>query len=332
MSLKLLLLATAASATVPYRAPYDNSRHDRPNLQQTRIKKTTTAYTTSTTSTLTTHRTLHRLRGGQQPRVPPALPKWLQKRLPEMTNSPSDPDRATAATLMRKRGIANVVKAAELLRAAHRRDPENAELKLELADAICTVIRIKTNANSLVIEGTQDSPAFKQVWGKLGAEALPLAVDARKAMPSSVKALAVHADAFMFYSSSKGIVKQALTGVGKKYIALAKELCKHPEHDSCVGEVFLGGFFNVAPWPVGSKQKAASHLAAGAKRAPTKRNLYYVAVVAYQMGDYAKAKDAFARAIKTPVCKDPSSTEMDIADFLAKESQRGLRLAEEALV
>ena len=47
------------------------------------------------------------------------------------------------------------------------------------ADAINTIIRIKTNANSLVIEGTQDCPAFKKIWGSLGGEALPLATDAR---------------------------------------------------------------------------------------------------------------------------------------------------------
>ena len=152
-----------------------------------------------------------------------------------------DPQRKQAAELMKKRGVANADKAASLLRSALKRDPDNAEIKLELADALNMVIRIKTNANSLVIEGTQDSPAFKKIWRELGGEALPLALDARKAFPKSVKALAVHADAFLFSSSSKGIIKQALTGVGKKYVALAKELYAHPEWDGAVG-AFLGGF------------------------------------------------------------------------------------------
>ena len=240
-------------------------------------------------------------------------------------------DRKTAAALMKKRGITNVNKAADILRGVHKRDPTNVQVKLELADAICTIIRIKTNANSLVLEGTQDCPAFKKIWGKLGSEALPLAIEARKAMPDSVKALALYADAFMFYSSSKGIVKQALTGVGKKYIAVAKELCKHPEWDSAVGEVFLGGFYNVAPWPVGSKQKAMNHLLKGAKLAPTRRNLYYVGVVAYQTGDYLKAKEYFSQSLSRPICKAQSSTECDIADFISKEAKRGLKLAQEAM-
>lgn len=63
-----------------------------------------------------------------------------------------------------------VEQAVVLLRAALKRDPQNVRLKLELADAINTVIRIKTNANSLVIEGTQDCPAFKKIWGTLGRE------------------------------------------------------------------------------------------------------------------------------------------------------------------
>ena len=39
-----------------------------------------------------------------------------------------------------------------------------------------------------------------------------------------------------------------------------------------------GGFYNVAPWPVGSKQKAAKYLGEGAAIAPTRRNLYYAGV------------------------------------------------------
>jgi tetratricopeptide (TPR) repeat protein len=242
-----------------------------------------------------------------------------------------DPDRTKAATLLKKRGASNAGKAADLLRSALKKDPENAEIKMELADALNTVMRIKTNANSLVIEGVQDSPSFKNTWRTLGGEAFPLASDARKAFPSSVKALAVYADSFLYFSSSKGIVKQALTGVGKKYLAIAKELYKYPEQDSCVGCAFLGGFYNVAPWPVGSKQKARQYLREGAKKAPTRRNLYYAAVNAYQMGEFDDARDYFSKALKAPACKSATSTEDDFVEFILSESERGLQLAEKAL-
>lgn len=183
----------------------------------------------------------------------------------------------------------------------------------------------------MVIEGTQDCPEFKKIWGTLGGESLPLAIAARKAMPGSLKALAVYADAFLYSSSSQGIVKQALTGVGKKYVAIAKELYKYPKLDSAVGCAFLGGFYNVAPWPVGSKQKAAKYLAEGASIAPTRRNLYYVGVNAYQTGEYSKAVDYFSRALKAPLCTDATSTECDIADFLLQQSRRGLELSQGSL-
>lgn len=242
-----------------------------------------------------------------------------------------DPQRKQAGDLMKKRGVANAEKAISLLRESLGRDPENAAIKLELADALNTVARIKTNANSLVIEGTQDSPAFKKIWRTLSGEALPLALDARRAFPGSVRALSVYMDAFKDSSSAKGVVKQALTGVGMKYVALAKELYAHPEWDGAVGCAFLGGFYAVAPWPIGSKGKAAKYLDEGARWAPTRRNLYHVGVVSYQTGDFRKAADHFQRAISTPVSTEPSSTEADIADFLLERARGGLKAAQGAI-
>ena len=84
---------------------------------------------------------------------------------------------------------------------------------------------------------------------------------------------------------------------------MASELYKHPKWDSAVGCAFLGGFYNVAPWPVGNKQKAAKFLREGASIAPTRRNLYYAGVNAYQMGEYSKAVTYFDGALKAAPCK-----------------------------
>ncbi|KAL1508009.1 hypothetical protein AB1Y20_007607 [Prymnesium parvum] len=273
-----------------------------------------------------------RMRGGAES-ASGKLGAWLESKRRELHPAAvtQDADRLKAAMLMKRRGLKNVEMAADLLRAAHKRDPDNVQLKLELADAINTVIRIKTNANSLVLEGTQDCPAFKKIWGTLGRESLPLATDARKAMPNDVKALAVYADAFLYSSSAQGIVKQALTGVGKKYVAMATELYKHPKWDSAVGCAFLGGFYNVAPWPVGNKQKAAKYLREGVSIAPTRRNLYYAGVNAYQLREYDKAVSFFSRALAAPICEDPSSSEGDFMDFILEQSRRGLQLSKQAL-
>jgi hypothetical protein len=266
---------------------------------------------------------------------------WWQKKMDDMkarapgaVGAVSDPDMLKALALMKKRSLRDCEQAVVLFRKSLLRSGvESADpmLKLELANALNTVCRIRTNANSLVIDGVQDSPAFKKIWRTLGGEALPLATDARNAMPGSVRALAVYADAFLYSSSSKGIVKQALTGVGKKYLAIANELYKYPEWDSAVGCAFLGGFYNVAPWPVGNKGKAAKFLREGARLAPTRRNLYYAGVNAYQMGEFGDAADFFSRTLKAGPCKSPSSTEADFADFILAEAKRGLKLSEEAL-
>jgi len=229
---------------------------------------------------------------------------------------------------MEKRGLPNCQKAVELLRTVLKREPDNLELKLELAEALNAVIRIKTNANSLVIEGTLDSPANKKVWRTLGEEALPLAKEVYMARPNSVRALAAYADSFMFSCSAKGIIKQAVSGAGKEYKRVANELRKHPSWDSAVGWAFLGGFYNVAPWPVGNKQLAAKLLAEGANIAPSRRNLYYVGVNAYQMGDYEKASTFFSRALKAPC---GSVTEKDFAEFILERSRQGLHLSKEKL-
>jgi len=195
-------------------------------------------------------------------------------------------------------------------------------------DALNAVMRIKTDSNALVIEGTLDTPENKNVWRTIGAEALPLAIAARKEMPKSVRALAVYADAYMFTCSAKGIVKQAVTGAGKEYKRFAKELCAHPSWDSAVGLVFLGGFYNVAPWPAGNKKKAKEYMREAARLYPTKRNLYYVGVNAYQTAEYEVAADHFGRALDA-ACG--SATEEDFKDFLSERSAQGLELAKEAM-
>merc|ERR1712187_248458 len=124
--------------------------------------------------------------------------------------------------------------------------------------------------------------------------------------------------------SSKGIIKQALTGAGNKYLSIAKEIYKYPGEDSAVGNAFLGGFYNVAPWPIGSKGKARKFLREGVSKAPTRRNYYYAGVNAYQMGEYSDAKELFEKGLKTPLCKSPTSSEEDMFDFVTKELQPGL--------
>lgn len=238
--------------------------------------------------------------------------------------------RARARGLMKRgRKLGEVEAAVKLLRDAHERDPDDTTLALELADALNTVMRIKTDANSLIIDGSLDTPANKKVWSSLGQEALPLARVARDARPDDPKSLAVYADSFMFFSCSKGIVKQALGGTAKQYIKMSNDLIRKAyKWDSCVGNIFLAGFYNSAPWPVGNKQKAKKLLTEAAEAAPTRRNLYYSGVNAYVLGEYERAEGFFERALQAGC---GSETEEDIGGFLLSEAKRALEASRAGL-
>ena len=94
---------------------------------------------------------------------------------------------------MKKRGLDNCKKAVQLYRSALTRDPDNIELKLELADALNAVMRIQTHANTLLIEGSLDTPANKKIWRELGEEAIALAKPAYAKAPNDVRAPPDHA-------------------------------------------------------------------------------------------------------------------------------------------
>ena len=277
---------------------------------------------------------VRRLRGGAVEPSPSvaSFKSWLAKKsegLKEAAAAPKkNPDREKAVLLMKQRGLDKCEKAVGLLRSALKKEPGNIETAMELADALNAVMRIKTNANALVIDGSLDTPANKRIWKALGDEALPLAKKAYEGRPGDVKALAVYADSFMFSCSAKGIVKQALSGTAKEYKRVANELRKYPKWDGAVGLVFLGGLYNVAPWPVGNKQLAKKLLGEAASIAPTRRNLYYVGVNAFQLGEFQKAAKYFEKAMKAPC---GSATEMDFGGFLLSESKTGLARAKQAL-
>ena len=132
-------------------------------------------------------------------------------------------------------------------------------LQLKAADAINCAMRIETNGNIMVLEGTVDTPDKKKFWGEHGPRALALVKAARAAhapLRSDAAAAACEMDAFMYSSSSKGILKQALTGAGVTFLNLAKELVSaYHSYDSYVGHCYLGGFYTAAPWPLQDRKR-----------------------------------------------------------------------------
>ena len=208
----------------------------------------------------------------------------------------------------------------------------DAELLLKAADAVNTAMRIRTNSNTITIDGTVETPANKAVWKKDGQRAYDLAAKGLKALDEKVdaRALGIRFDAFMFSCSHKSLVKQALTGTGTAYKRMGEELqSKHPRYDGDVGSAVLACFYHVAPWPVGSPKKAIQNARKAVQRGgATLRNLYYVAVIFYGQKDYATAAEFFKRALKA---SPGSPSEADFADFMKSEAKRGLAKSQEML-
>merc|ERR1712228_242135 len=135
-----------------------------------------------------------------------------------------DPNRVKAATLLQRRGLSDCEKAVELYEKALEKDPDNAQLCLECADALNAVMRIKTHSNTLHITKMLDTPANKKVWAAYGPRSLVLAKKAKASLPKDPEALLCYCDSYFFANSVKGVLAAATTGSGLKFRANAKEL------------------------------------------------------------------------------------------------------------
>ena len=90
-------------------------------------------------------------------------------------------DVSRADSLMRKRSVSSCLAAADIYEAAAAAGgPSTAMLQLKAADAINCAMRIETNGNIMVLEGTVDTPAAKKFWAKHGPRSLSLVRAAKK--------------------------------------------------------------------------------------------------------------------------------------------------------
>ena len=206
--------------------------------------------------------------------------------------------------LLRKRTVDSCLAAADIFEAASEREAEASEaratLQYKAADALNCAMRLRGHGNILLLEGTLDTPENKRFWGAHGARALRLAKAAKghAALAKLPSAAAAEMDAFMYQGSAKGIVQTALTGDGFEFKRLAEALiADHELHDGASSHCYLGGFYNVAPWPLKDQKKALVEMRAAAALEPrSRRNQYYVCVVELQLGNAAAAADACERA------------------------------------
>ena len=235
---------------------------------------------------------------------------------------------AEADALMQSRGLAGCTRAVELYKGLLSKAPDDAMLQLKTADALNCVMRIRTDNNNVLVDALNDTEPHKKIWRDLGGEAVELAKKGYAQRPGDPWALSVYADAYMFQSSSYGILEALFKGAADTYVKNATGLIEtKPLYDHGVGHILLAAFNIVAPWPVSDGSKALANAQAAAKLYPrSRRAQYYLGVVHYRQGRFVEAATAL-RAAVAGTCETP--TERDSCDATLREARRGLALAEQ---
>jgi len=226
--------------------------------------------------------------------------------------------------MMDKRQLLTYQQAANIYRKALTLEPENPDLMLMTADALNHMMRVKTNGNIICINGkTQDNNENKAVWAKFAPEALKLSEKALKIRPKNKIALLTYAESYLYQSSSFGILKAIFKGAADQYKKNANALIiKFPKADDALGEIYLGCFYVVAPWPMSSRKKARKHFENALKLAPKSiRSHYYVGLQAFIDNEYKTAKKEFDFVIDNPCTRN---SEYDYCGFMKKEAEKGL--------
>lgn len=232
---------------------------------------------------------------------------------------------AKADALMVKRGRKNLKEAASLYKKALAAKPGDIDLMLKAADALNGLIRATTDGNSVLVDGTSDTPKNKKIFGTLGKESLELAEVAIKARPNNLRAHAVYTDAYIYASSEYGLIKAALTGAADIYKDNAKKLTKlNRKFDGGLGYMLMAAFYVGAPWPMSDSGLAVEYMEKALKvKSKSRRNQYYMGVSLFRDGQFKRAIPYF-EAVPTSPC--PSASERDMCAFLKRESVRALKL------
>ncbi|KAL1525553.1 hypothetical protein AB1Y20_020408 [Prymnesium parvum] len=249
-------------------------------------------------------------------------------RKPAPPPPPKELSVSRADSLMKHRSIPHCLAAADIYEAAAAAAPSAAAaapLRLRAAEALVCAMRRHTNGNLMVVEGTQDTPAFKQYWATHGPRALSNVRAAKAHLPPGFALAATEMDAFLYANSAKGIVRQALTGAGNEYMRLAHVLAStYESYEGGVGHCYLGGFFAVAPWPLGNAHRALAEMKAALQIEPnSRRNNYYVCLLLYQAGE----KDAAAKQCQAALKASCLGSEHDYCDFLTSQVELVLALS-----
>lgn len=212
-----------------------------------------------------------------------------------------------------------------LLEAEHGARPDDVDVTLALAQALNGVMRAKTGACLVLVDGAADTPANKKLWATLGPRAWELGRRVAAARPGDEAAALTVAESNMYRTASLGILTAVMEGAAKAHLANAEDLvARFPRGDAGMGEVYLGVFHLIAPWPVGDLGEGRKHIEKALAVAPgSVRNRYYLGLMALRAKDWATAEKAFTAARDEPCLM---TTERTYCALLKREARRGLEV------
>jgi tetratricopeptide (TPR) repeat protein len=260
------------------------------------------------------------------PPAPAAAPAPAAEPAPAAPETPETPETPEQAgdRLMKTRKLADYQAAIVKFDEALKQKPDDADLLVKAAEARVAVMRTKGHGNLVQVDGTSDNAANKKVWATFGKTAVDLAKRGYDKKPNDRQALLTYTEAYMFYSASFGILKALFAGAADEYKANANALIKkYPKADNAVGDIYMGAFYMVAPWPMSDAKKARQHFDKALERVPNSlRNHHYVALQALKDGRLDVAKKHWEH-VRDNKCVRRGS-EVDFCGFLKKQSKRGL--------
>ncbi len=269
--------------------------------------------------------------GADEPPAPPAPPAPPPPPAAPAADAPPAPPAPPEKTplvegdeiLATKHDAASFERAVAIFDAELAKKPGDLDLQLKLCTALNAVMRAKTAGNLALVNGTSDTPANKRLWGQHGKRAHDLCSAVQKARPKDLETSLQVAEAYMYLSSSMGIIQAVMSGAANQYKKNADAiLALDKKADDGVGDVYHGAFFIVAPWPMADVKKAREHFAKSAAVAPRSvRNRYYVGLAAFKDGDFALAEKEFTFARDNPCT---TKSEIDFCSAIKAQAKIGL--------
>lgn len=212
--------------------------------------------------------------------------------------------------------------------------------EFKMAEYAVRYLRAMTNANAVMVDGLSESKENVKLWKTYAPDAYTILKKYYKKQAKEIKnntSLAnVHllmAEAFTYSTSSKGILKAAVSGDGYTFIKLVDELIKkYPDFDKGVAYIYKGAFYLAAPWPLKSIDTASKAIQKAFELEPKSiRNNYYQGISKFYQGDYKDSLAYFENAIDKEKTAPLAPSEFEVQEFFVEESKRAIGIVQSKL-